>query len=765
MRTFATDPANVATDTHGEVLAGRNLTVWTERGGAQITALLAMDGVTALPGVVTTDASGRYEFKINDDTRSRVVLQAPDGSQWSVTAEEAVDGIAEAIAGVSAASADAAAAAASASAAEAASATKVDKGSLFVSMRDYALTTAGLTSAIADTATGGILDLAGLTVTLTSAVTVPKAMTIRNGALTAGASIVLILSGAPTTGKTPITLERLEITRSSSFDGTDPSLANRSSVVANARVIVRDCSFTNSGHALLYLSNGLCNGSRIYGGDWSQSLVHKNVCAIYGAAGSLMNRDIVVDGVRVDNSAGGVDGILIYNATGCRYTRCRVQHCRALPDLTWATGWTNEGGGVYSHADRTDGETNVITWNGTELTDNTGTPTAPALNQFGHTGEGALGGRVYVNVGADPSTGTLLSRTVSGYAYLFYGTTACSEAMNDNLVTECWADDIDGFALYFQLGISVAVCRRNGTANNRFTNVCLKGAQSNKLPFAAIGCIGGSDYTFSNDVIDTVGSVSFPAPGFKPAPYLPDGVNISGDMRGTVTGMSVTAASRAGILLHHGQWTLNGCTVVGSVASTNGFWCLPTANACILDATFNGCRGINNGGSGFTAEKSGLTGASHRVKIVGGLYTGNSSRGIVIVDSNGCALVKPTVHSNTVAQQVYISGTSDRCYVSVSIPVMASGQVGILFASTVGSDNVLGPCEIASGGTAALQFTKALRTSSVGATMASDWICAGTPEGQITATIGSRAMRTDGGAGTSSYVKESGTGNTGWIAK
>lgn len=42
---------------------------------------------------------------------------------------------------------------------------------------------------------------------------------------------------------------------------------------------------------------------------------------------------------------------------------------------------------------------------------------------------------------------------------------------------------------------------------------------------------------------------------------------------------------------------------------------------------------------------------------------------------------------------------------------------------------------------------------------------AGTPEGLITANVGSVYTRTDGGAGTTLYVKESGTGNTGWVAK
>lgn len=38
----------------------------------------------------------------------------------------------------------------------------------------------------------------------------------------------------------------------------------------------------------------------------------------------------------------------------------------------------------------------------------------------------------------------------------------------------------------------------------------------------------------------------------------------------------------------------------------------------------------------------------------------------------------------------------------------------------------------------------------------------GTPEGVVTAPVGSQFLRTDGGAGTGLYVKQSGTGNTGW---
>ena len=41
----------------------------------------------------------------------------------------------------------------------------------------------------------------------------------------------------------------------------------------------------------------------------------------------------------------------------------------------------------------------------------------------------------------------------------------------------------------------------------------------------------------------------------------------------------------------------------------------------------------------------------------------------------------------------------------------------------------------------------------------------GTPEGAVTAPVGSLYLRTNGGAGTTLYIKESGTGNTGWVGK
>lgn len=41
----------------------------------------------------------------------------------------------------------------------------------------------------------------------------------------------------------------------------------------------------------------------------------------------------------------------------------------------------------------------------------------------------------------------------------------------------------------------------------------------------------------------------------------------------------------------------------------------------------------------------------------------------------------------------------------------------------------------------------------------------GTPEGTVEADVGALFIRLDGGVNTVLYVKESGTGNAGWVAK
>lgn len=67
------------------------------------------------------------------------------------------------------------------------------------------------------------------------------------------------------------------------------------------------------------------------------------------------------------------------------------------------------------------------------------------------------------------------------------------------------------------------------------------------------------------------------------------------------------------------------------------------------------------------------------------------------------------------------------------------------------------------GGTAwAVNETSGALTSGTGPLLLAG---SGTPEGVVSAPIGSLFMRADGGSGTSFYVKQSGSGSTGWVGK
>ena len=92
-----------------------------------------------------------------------------------------------------------------------------------------------------------------------------------------------------------------------------------------------------------------------------------------------------------------------------------------------------------------------------------------------------------------------------------------------------------------------------------------------------------------------------------------------------------------------------------------------------------------------------------------------------------------------------------------SIASSGSGASSGLFIGTV-DNNTTVPL-IAYGGTDTFYRVAG------GVGTASDFVVTGTPEAKVTAPVGSIARRTDGGVSTSFYVKQSGTGNTGWVAK
>lgn len=72
-------------------------------------------------------------------------------------------------------------------------------------------------------------------------------------------------------------------------------------------------------------------------------------------------------------------------------------------------------------------------------------------------------------------------------------------------------------------------------------------------------------------------------------------------------------------------------------------------------------------------------------------------------------------------------------------------------------------CGIALTGQATIgEFTRIILGGVAGAGTVDILTGTGTPESAVTGTVGDVFLRTDGGSGTTLYVKESGTGNTGW---
>jgi hypothetical protein len=97
---------------------------------------------------------------------------------------------------------------------------------------------------------------------------------------------------------------------------------------------------------------------------------------------------------------------------------------------------------------------------------------------------------------------------------------------------------------------------------------------------------------------------------------------------------------------------------------------------------------------------------------------------------------------------------------TVSLPGLAFGRDTNTGIYRVGADQFALVC----GGAVVLTIGPGL-IFKFGASGASFSTAANTPEGAVTAPVGSLFLRTDGSTSTTLYVKTSGSGNTGWTAK
>lgn len=127
---------------------------------------------------------------------------------------------------------------------------------------------------------------------------------------------------------------------------------------------------------------------------------------------------------------------------------------------------------------------------------------------------------------------------------------------------------------------------------------------------------------------------------------------------------------------------------------------------------------------------------------------------------NNSALAETTYMSSRVVCNDVTAGSEDGTYqlftqVNGTLTRTFSAGSGVQIGTPSGAAPGVGAISLAGAGTLALIFDNGPGI----------YFGAGSPEGVVTAKVGSTYHRSDGGAGTSFYVKQSGTGNTGWAAK
>jgi hypothetical protein len=221
----------------------------------------------------------------------------------------------------------------------------------------------------------------------------------------------------------------------------------------------------------------------------------------------------------------------------------------------------------------------------------------------------------------------------------------------------------------------------------------------------------------------------------------------------------------------------------------------------IIGSSHTGVPAIvfRNGGNSIHASKNFIKSVGKGIYITGGsanytatireneiisTVTPSDSTGAINIDTSSADFfIEKNVIRSTSTHGIYaVSGLTNaklflgdenyitvasglRCVVAAGLSRLELGgrfnNTGASLVSSIAGSTiaklVFGRISIVSG---SFSVTWANVTSAEG-----DLFYTGTPESVVAAPVGTRFRRTDGGTGTTLYVKESGTGNTGWVGK
>lgn len=216
-------------------------------------------------------------------------------------------------------------------------------------------------------------------------------------------------------------------------------------------------------------------------------------------------------------------------------------------------------------------------------------------------------------------------------------------------------------------------------------------------------------------------------------------------------------------LMYDARWTVNEIVIDGGGSSGYGIECYMSFD--IKPKLSVNRLIIKNGGSGLKSWGADV--------FIGNFYAENIQYAVVELNStaemiavfdhihtvncSGWDILNFNVLDGPLHANVKNVVTFDDRLTGTPQCVLRLENDGATLGTSVGSIHKpsIIPQEVDFGGSNTISFAK----------VNGIWEGWNTPEGKLTAPIGSVATVINGGAGTTFYVKESGTGNTGWVAK
>lgn len=317
---------------------------------------------------------------------------------------------------------------------------------------------------------------------------------------------------------------------------------------------------------------------------------------------------------------------------------------------------------------------------------------------------------------------------------------------------------LDGYEVYYDggaaAGISLIACGselfgRNGISTDRINGTTIT---SPRLIAAS-----GASSAFKFDAGDSITVMSpVPSSSFANANAVFNISNASGAYPS-----NVVILGWSGTLVGYAS-TINNPDYVFWIGSRTSFGANGDSFRLGGIGNFNRALQTFQIGANFPAGSVGTVYSANYVPVVASPYSlAAAARYKPVVNASGETIARlisgpfveaPTVTAGTVTRHEGVR--------VADMPAGSSADAGLVLGDSAVPVGRWSLCNTSSR--AALQVPPTRWGSATGPI---DAYGAGSPEGVLIAPVGSTYRRTDGGAGTSFYVKESGAGNTGWIAK